>query len=106
MAANTLTAQPAELIKADTALRSFRDGGYILADAVGEMVDNSQQSGATKVRVDWEVVETEVGKTKGGVKTRRQLIELVATAWDGDARSSDNEAMPSSNPANARCLRM
>ena len=50
MSAHTLSAQPAELIKADTALRSFRDGGYILADAVGEMVDNRQQSGATELQ--------------------------------------------------------
>lgn len=79
MSAKLLTALPAELIKADTALRSFRDAGYILADAVGEMVDNSLQSGATKIHVDWDVSEIPVGK---GKKVKRQL-EWFAVADNG-----------------------
>jgi hypothetical protein len=81
MSANTLAAKPTELIKADTALRSFRDGGYVLADAVGEIVDNSLQSGATKLRLDWEVSETHTGKAKSQ-KTHRQL-DWVAVGDNG-----------------------
>lgn len=43
----------AELVRADTALQSFRDGGYDFNDAIGEIVDNSIQAGARKLRFDW-----------------------------------------------------
>src|SRR5687768_3988207 len=81
MSANTLNAVPAELIKADTALRSFRDGGYILADAVGEMVDNSQQSGATKIHINWKVSESVAGSGKS--KAAQRQVEWFAVGDDG-----------------------
>lgn len=81
MPASTLTAQPAELIKADTALRSFRDGGYILADAVGEMVDNSQQSGASTIHINWNVGDTDVGR--GKTKTMKRQVDWFAVADNG-----------------------
>lgn len=86
MSENTLKTVPAELIKADTALRSFRDGGYILADAVGEMVDNSQQSGATKIQINWSINETEVDTTgKGNRKNKgvKRQVEWFAIADNG-----------------------
>jgi len=82
MSETTLKTMPAELIKADTALRSFRDGGYILADAVGEMVDNSQQSGAKKIHINWEVKETE-GTGKGKNKGTKRQVEWFAMADNG-----------------------
>ena len=87
MPANTMIMKPAELIKADTALRSFRDGGYILADAVGEMLDNSQQSSATKIRIDWDVIETEVGKGKS--KTVKRQLEWFAVGDNGTGIAAD-----------------
>jgi DNA topoisomerase VI subunit B len=87
MPSDTLTAEPADLIKAETALRSFRDGGYILADAVGEMVDNCLQSGADKIRLDWEVTEIPIGKGRSQ-KTKRQL-DWFAVADNGTGITAD-----------------
>jgi hypothetical protein len=63
----------AELVKADTALRSFRDGGYTLADAIGEIVDNSKEAGASEIRLDWTEEDVKVGKNK----THRELTALA-----------------------------
>ena len=79
MTATAEAPKKAQLIKADTALRSFRDGGYTLADAVAEIVDNSLQSAATKIAIDWEVKDVAEGKSK---KTRRQ-VEWFAIADNG-----------------------
>ena len=87
MSANSQTVKTAELIKADTALRSFRDGGYNLADAVGEMVDNSLQSGATAIHIDWNVLEIPTGKGKSQ-KTKRQL-EWFAVADNGSGIATE-----------------
>lgn len=57
-------AREAELIKADQALKSFRDGGYNLSDAVGELVDNPLDSGATKIWVDWKTSTVPIGNSK------------------------------------------
>jgi hypothetical protein len=43
----------AELIKADTALNSFRDSGFSFEDTIGEYCDNSIQASATEFRVNW-----------------------------------------------------
>lgn len=86
MSETALKTVPAELIKADTALRSFRDGGYILADAVGEMVDNSQQSGATKIHIDWKVNEADgevAGKGKSKTRSGKRQVEWFAVADNG-----------------------
>ena len=77
--ATEATAIQAELIKADTALKSFRDGGYHLADAVGEIVDNSIQAGAQRVCIGWEVEDVKEGKKK---KPRRK-ISAFAIGDDG-----------------------
>jgi len=53
---NQKTAE-AQLVRPDTALSAFRDGGYSFADAVGECIDNSIQAGATTVQLDWTPVE-------------------------------------------------
>lgn len=48
----------ANLVRPDTALRSFRDGGYTFNDAVGEIVDNSIQGGATEIWIDWTMADS------------------------------------------------
>lgn len=60
----------ADLIKADQALKSFRDAGYNLSDAVAELVDNPLDSGATKIWVDWKTSTAPVGNSK---KVRTQI---------------------------------
>jgi hypothetical protein len=85
MSTLTLPQVKAELIKADTALRSFRDGGYSLADALGEVVDNSLQSGATKIRIAWKVKEQPAGRNK---KTKRQF-EWFAVADNGSGIAAE-----------------
>jgi hypothetical protein len=70
-----------ELVRADTALRSFRDGGYSFTDAVGETVDNSIQAGAKHIRMDWVVVEV----PKGGSRKRTvPQAESFAIGDDGN----------------------
>src|SRR5262245_686822 len=86
MAKKQVSEIKAELIKADTALRSFRDGGYHLGDAVGEAVDNSIQSGATVVRLDWEITEEEEPPTRKGGRGKpkvKKQIERLAIADNG-----------------------
>ena len=74
---NDLTAP---LIRPDTALQSMRDTGYSLADAVGEIVDNSIQGGARTVRIDWELGE--MPRSPKSTKTKR-IVESLAIADDG-----------------------
>jgi len=69
----------AELVRADTALQSFREGGYNFTDAIGEIVDNSIQAGARKVRFDWKF---DVVKTGKSTKSKREIVSL-AVADDG-----------------------
>jgi hypothetical protein len=73
----TDTSVTAELIKADTALNSFRDGGYTFEDMVGEYADNSVQSSATIFRVDW-VLEQE------GKKNSQQKAISIGIADNGN----------------------
>lgn len=79
------TAIQAELIKADTALKSFRDGGYHLADAIGEIVDNSVQAGAQRVCIGWEVDESPDGKKK----KKKRRISAFAIGDDGSGIAPD-----------------
>ncbi|MGN6398663.1 MAG: ATP-binding protein [Mucilaginibacter sp.] len=64
----------AELVRADTALQSFRDGGYDFNDAIGEIVDNSIQAGARKLRFDWNFEQVKKGKSD---KPKRELVSLA-----------------------------
>ncbi len=69
--------QQAELVRADQALQSFRDGGYSFTDAVGETVDNAIQAGARAVRMDWNTAQV-----KRGRKTLSS-VDSFAIADDG-----------------------
>jgi DNA topoisomerase VI subunit B len=70
----TTNIKPAELVRADTALQSFRDGGYSLIDAIGEIVDNSIQAGARTIRFDWDFDVVRKGKSD---KTQREMTSLA-----------------------------
>lgn len=63
----------AELVRADTALQSFRDGGYNFTDAIGEIVDNAIQAGARKIKFDWEFRSVKRGKSP---KPKREIVSL------------------------------
>lgn len=69
----------AELVRADTALQSFRDGGYSFTDAIGEIVDNALQAGSRKIWFDWNFESIKKGKSE---KAKREIISL-AVADDG-----------------------
>ncbi len=71
----------AELIKADTALKSFRDAGYNLEDAIAESIDNSIEAGATEVRIDWVSENIQIGKSKK--KNTRVTAFAIADNGDG-----------------------
>ncbi len=70
MTKSELLSSKGELVRADHALRSFRDAGYKIGDAVAESIDNSIQGGATQVRIDWTEAEVNDGKAK---KTRYEV---------------------------------
>ncbi|RZM00344.1 MAG: hypothetical protein EOO88_58790, partial [Pedobacter sp.] len=76
---HNLNTGTAELVRADTALQSFRDGGYNFNDAIGEIVDNSIQAGARKIRFGWNFESVKRGKSP---KPKRELTSL-AVADDG-----------------------
>lgn len=78
---STITAieRKAELVRADTALQSFRDAGYSFGDAIGEIVDNSIQAGARKIKFDWYFQEKRAGRSP---KAKREVTSL-AVADDG-----------------------
>ncbi|SDF93855.1 Histidine kinase-, DNA gyrase B-, and HSP90-like ATPase [Pedobacter terrae] len=76
---NNLNTKTAELVRADTALQSFRDGGYNFNDAIGEIVDNSIQAGARKIRFGWNFESVKRGKSP---KPKREITSL-AVADDG-----------------------
>ncbi|WP_293952387.1 MULTISPECIES: ATP-binding protein [unclassified Sphingobacterium] len=69
----------AELVRADTALQSFRDGGYNFTDAIGEIVDNSIQAGARKIKFDWKFDTIKSGKS---TKVKR-VVSSFAISDDG-----------------------
>src|SRR5690606_16223104 len=69
----------AELVRADTALQSFRDGGYSFTDAIGEIVDNSIQAGARKIKFDWKFDVIKSGKSAKG----KRAVSSLAIADDG-----------------------
>jgi len=74
-----LGAQKADLIQVDHALESFRDAGYDLPAAVGEVVDNSIEARAQQVNI--ETFEVEGNGRKRG--KQRTSIESIAFADDG-----------------------
>ena len=74
-----LEAQKADLIQVDHALESFRDAGYDLPAAVGEVVDNSIEARAQQVNIETFEVESN-GKKRG---KQRTSIEAIAFADDG-----------------------
>jgi hypothetical protein len=75
----TLGAQKADLIQVDHALESFRDAGYDLPAAVGEVVDNSIEARAQHVNIETFEIETN-GRKRG---KQRTSIESIAFADDG-----------------------
>lgn len=75
----------AELVRADTALRSFRDAGYSFGDAVAEIIDNSIQAGARKIKMNWHFANVKIGKSP---KTRRE-IQSLAIGDNGQGISPD-----------------
>ncbi|QDT15737.1 ATP-binding protein [Alienimonas californiensis] len=79
MSDNFTTSETAELIKADTALRSLRDSGFTLADAIGELVDNPLDSGAKNVRIGYRVEDRKVGRKKN----TRRFLSALAVSDDG-----------------------
>ena len=70
----TKNIKPAELVRADTALQSFRDGGYSLTDAIGEIADNAIQAGARTIRFDWDFDVVKKGKSD---KSQREMTSLA-----------------------------
>src|SRR5690606_11310417 len=75
-----MSERTAPLIRPDTALQSLRDAGYTLADAVGEIIDNSIQGSARKVRIDWELEDVPKSPTSRRTKTE---VRSLAIADDG-----------------------
>lgn len=69
----------AALVRADTALRSFRDAGYGLGDAVAEAVDNAIQAGAKQVHIDWIGEDVQEGRSRKGAFE----VQSLAMADDG-----------------------
>jgi Histidine kinase-, DNA gyrase B-, and HSP90-like ATPase len=67
----------AEIVKVDTALNSFRDGGYSFEDMVGEYADNAIQSSATEFRVSW-VIQQE------GKKNPQRKATSIGIADNGN----------------------
>jgi hypothetical protein len=67
----------AELVRADTALMSFRDAGYSFTDAVGETIDNCIQASAKNIRIG-----TTIFSEKKGKKIL-STIDSLAIADDG-----------------------
>lgn len=66
----------AELIKADTALNSFRDSGFSFEDTIGEYCDNSIQASATEFKVNW-IIEQD------GKKASHKKAISIAIADNG-----------------------
>jgi len=64
----------AELVQVDRALESWRDAGFDLTAAVGELIDNSIEASATNIRI------STVPKFNAGVKK----VEAMAFADDGN----------------------
>ena len=64
----------ADLVRADVALQSFRDGGYNFTDAIGEIVDNSIQAGARNIKFDWKIEQV---RKEGSDKQRREITSLA-----------------------------
>lgn len=66
-----------DLIHIDRALESWRDAGYDLFTASGEVVDNSIEAGAKLIRI-----ETKMSQVAEGRKTKKSIDE-IAYADDG-----------------------
>ncbi len=64
----------AEIVKVDTALESWRDAGFDLTAAVGEVVDNSVEAAATRIRI----------RTYPEASNAAKKIEAMAFADDGN----------------------
>jgi hypothetical protein len=65
---------PADIVRVDQALWSMRDSGFDLSTAAGEVVDNSQQAGATIVRI--RTVE-DVVPIEGKAKPVRAITQIA-----------------------------
>lgn len=69
----------ADLIQVDHALESWRESGFDLSTAIGELVDNSIEARAHEIRIEsFEVRAEEKRKSK-----RRESIEAIAAGDDG-----------------------
>jgi hypothetical protein len=79
----------ADLIQVDRALESWRDAGYDLSAAVGEVVDNSIEAGARAIRIETVRVIGERGK-----KGAKGSIGAIAVGDDGTGIAPD--ILPSS----------
>ena len=73
----------ADLIQVDRALESFREAGYDLSAAVGEVVDNSIDARAQQIRVQTFEVESENGKRP------KKSIDTIAFADNGMGITSE-----------------
>lgn len=75
--ASVATPNTGTLIQVDRALQSWRDAGFDLSAAVGEVVDNSIEAGARCIRI-----KTYDSQLEGG-KRSKASIDTIAFADDG-----------------------
>jgi hypothetical protein len=75
------TEAKADLIQVDRALESWRDAGYDLPAALGEVVDNSIEAGAKTIRIEAVKGQSERGRRGKG------SIEAIAVSDDGTGTS-------------------
>jgi hypothetical protein len=74
------------LVKVDTALKSLRSSEFDTPAAVGELIDNSIQAGATIVRI--KLSETPRAQAKGK-KKQTMVVDRIAVADDGAGMDRD-----------------
>lgn len=71
--------KPIPAMLAGRALQSLRESGYTLAAALGEVIDNSLEANANRVKVDLREVQ----------RGKRKAIDRIVVADDGDGMMDD-----------------
>ena len=74
------------LVKVDTALKSLRSSEFDTPAAVGELIDNSIQTGATIIRIKLSETPRTPSKNK---KKQTMVVDRIAVADDGAGMERD-----------------